>query len=100
VLRRAYFRRDGTLIGELFNVQTPAEIDGRSIRYVDLEVDVMQLPGGRVAVVDEADLVATVRAGGIRPEIAEQARAVAHRLAAILRDGGDWREADAEQRRA
>src|SRR4051812_34206088 len=26
LLRRAYYRRDGTLIGELFNVQTPAEI--------------------------------------------------------------------------
>lgn len=98
VLRRAYFRRDGTLIGELFNVQTPAEVDDRGVRYVDLEVDVVRLPGGHVAVVDEDDLEAAVRIGGIRPETAEQARAVAHRLAQILREDGDWRMADAEQR--
>ena len=100
VLRRAYFRRDGTLIGELFNVQTPAEIDDRGVHYVDLEVDVVRLPGGYVAVVDEDDLEATVKIGGIRPETAEQARTVAYRLAEILRAGGDWRTADAEQRAA
>jgi hypothetical protein len=94
VLRRAYFRRDGTLIGELFNIQTPAEIGDGSVRYVDLEVDVVRLPNGQVAVVDEDDLEAAVRIGGIRPEIATQARTVAHRLAATLREGGDWRTAD------
>src|SRR3712207_4801370 len=40
VLRRAYFRADGTLIGELFNVQTPAEIGLGVVSYTDLEVDV------------------------------------------------------------
>ena len=100
VLRRAYYRRDGTLIGELFNVQTPAEIDDRGVRYVDLEVDVVRLPGGYVAVVDEDDLEATVKIGGIRPETAERARTIAHRLAEILRASGDWRAADAEERAA
>lgn len=98
VLRRAYFRHDGTLIGELFNIQTPTEIDERGVRYVDLEVDVVRLPGGHVAVVDEADLEAAVRIGGIPAETAERARAVAHRLAQILREEGDWRTADADQR--
>jgi len=98
VLRRAYFRRDGTLIGELFNVQTPAEIDDRGVHYIDLEVDVVRLPGGYVAVVDEDDLAATVRIGGIRPETAAQATAIAYRLAQILREDGDWRMADAEHR--
>jgi hypothetical protein len=100
VLRRAYYRRDGTLIGELFNVQTPAEIDHRGVRYVDLEVDVVRLPGGRVEVVDEADLEAAVRVGGIRPETAALARTVAHRLVQVLHEDGDWRTADAEQRGA
>jgi hypothetical protein len=98
VLRRAYYRRDGSLIGELYNVQTPAEIDDRGVRYIDLEVDVVRLPDGFVAVVDEDDLAAAVRIGGIRPEVADEARAVAHRLAQILRDGGDWRTANSEQR--
>jgi probable ribonuclease FAU-1 len=98
VLRRAYFRRDGTLIGELFNVQTPAEIDERGVHYIDLEVDVVRLPGGHVEVVDEADLDAAVRVGGIRPETAAQARAIAYRLAQILREDGDWRAADTAAR--
>ena len=91
ILRRAYFRRDGSLIGELFNIQTPAEIDARGVRYVDLEVDVVRRPDGSVAIVDEDDLDAAVRAGGLRPELAERAREVARRLAAVLRAGGDWR---------
>jgi hypothetical protein len=95
VLRRAYYRRDGTLIGELYNVQTPTEIGPGVVRYVDLEVDVVRIPDGRVDVVDEADLEAAVRAGGIAPDLAERARMIAHRLADILRAGGDWREADA-----
>jgi Protein of unknown function (DUF402) len=98
VLRRAYFRRDGTLIGELFNIQTPATIDDRGVRYVDLEIDVVRLPVGHVALVDEADLDKAVRIGGIRPETAAQARAVARRLAQILRANGDWRNTDVDQR--
>lgn len=96
VLRRAYYRRDGTLVGELFNVQTPAEIDGRGVRYVDLEVDVVRWPDGRVSMVDEQDLEAAVRVGGITPETAVQARMVADRLVAILRAGGDWHDADTD----
>lgn len=95
VLRRAYFRQDGTLIGELFNIQTPAEIEDGMVRYVDLEVDVVRMPDGRVSVVDEDDLVAAVRAGGIDPDTAEAARRLAHRLADILAAGEDWRTADA-----
>jgi hypothetical protein len=95
VLRRAYYRQDGTLVGELFNVQTPAEIEGNVVRYIDLEVDVARFPDGRVLVVDEDDLAAAVRVGGVTPELAEQALVLAYRLAEILTAGGDWRTADA-----
>lgn len=94
LLRRAYYRQDGTLVGELFNVQTPAEIEGNVVRYVDLEVDVVRFPDGRVVVVDEEDLAAAVRIGGVSPKLAEQALALAYRLAEVLRAGGDWRSAD------
>ena len=96
VLRRAYFRQDGTLIGELFNIQTPAEVADGLVRYVDLEVDVVRMPDGKVTVVDEDDLAAAVRIGGMDADTAEAARALAYRLADILRAGGDWRTADAE----
>ncbi len=95
VLRRSYHRVDGSPIGELYNIQTPAEVEPGVVRYVDLEVDVVRMPDGRVTIVDEDDLDAAVRVRGITPDLAEKARAVAHRLADILRAGGDWREADA-----
>ena len=66
------------------------------VRYVDLEVDVVRLPDGYVAVVDEDDLAAAVRVGGIDRQTADAALALAHRLAAILRETGDWRTADVE----
>jgi hypothetical protein len=96
VLRRAYYRRNGTLVGELFNIQTPAEITDGMVRYVDLEVDVVRMPDGRVTVVDEDDLAAAVRVGGIDAETAEAARQLAYRLADVLRAGSDWRTADVE----
>lgn len=96
VLRRAYYRRDGTLIGELFNIQTPAQMSDGTVRYIDLEVDVVRMPDGRVAVVDEDDLEAAVRVGGIQRADADAALALAHRLASILRAGGDWRTAETE----
>src|SRR4051812_19108968 len=84
VLRRAYYRQDGTLVGELFNIQTPAEIADGMVRYIDLEVDVVRLPDGQVKVVDEADLAAAVRVGGIDRETADAALALARRLATLL----------------
>jgi hypothetical protein len=95
VLRRAYFRQDGSLVGELFNIQTPAEIADGMVRYVDLEIDVVRMPDGQVSVVDEDDLAAAVRIGGIDADTAESARRLAYLLVDILRAGGDWRAADA-----
>ena len=97
LLRRAYYRQDGTLVGELFNVQTPAEIEGNVVRYIDLEVDVVRFPDGRVVVVDEDDLAAAVRSGGVTPDLADQATALAHRLADVLRAGGDWRTVEGDR---
>jgi hypothetical protein len=94
VLRRAYYRQDGRLVGELFNIQTPAAIANGMVRYVDLEVDVLRMPDGTVTVVDLDDLEAAVRVGGIDRETADAALMLARRLAEILRAGGDWRAAD------
>jgi probable ribonuclease FAU-1 len=98
VLRRAYFRANGDLVGELFNVQTPVHFLPGVVRYTDLEVDVVRLPNGKVRVVDEEDLAVLVRAGGIEPRLADTALDLARRLADILQAGGDWRQADADLR--
>src|SRR5207248_8959960 len=95
VLRRTYWRADGRLIGELYNIQTPATFSPGVVRYTDLEVDVARFADGRVAVVDVEDLEVVVRAGAISRELADTALSIAHHLADILRAGGDWREADA-----
>jgi hypothetical protein len=100
ILRRAYYRRDGEPVGELFNIQQPAVIDRRGVRYVDLEVDVVRMPGGKVTVVDEDDLAAAVRLGGISQSLAVAARTLAYRLADILRAGGDWRTAETDVQQA
>lgn len=91
VLRRTYFRADGQTVGELFNIQTPAQLSPGRVRYTDLEVDVARFADGRVQVVDEEDLATVVRAGAIAPELAERALDIARRLADVVRAGGDWR---------
>ena len=94
VLRRAYHRADDSLIGELFNIQTPARFGLGEVSYTDLEIDVVRFPDGRVQVVDEQDLESAVRGGHIPPAIAQQARTLAYRLADVLREGGDWRSVE------
>jgi len=98
VLRRVYFRADGSTIGELYNVQTPVEFRPGLVRYTDLEVDVVRRADGQVEVVDQDDLAHAVRIGGISPSLAEVALNIADRLAELLRSGGDWRDADAPYR--
>ncbi|HEY0583233.1 MAG TPA: DUF402 domain-containing protein [Chloroflexota bacterium] len=98
VLRRVYFRRDGSVIGELYNVQTPVEFRPGEVRYTDLEIDVVRRRDASVEVVDEDDLARAVEIGGISPALAETARVIAYRLAELLRSGGDWRQADAAYR--
>jgi hypothetical protein len=94
VLRRTYARANDAPVGELFNIQTPAELVDHEVRYLDLEVDVVRWPDGRVKVVDLDDLADAQQAGLISPELADTARAIAAELAGVLRQGGDWRTAD------
>jgi probable ribonuclease FAU-1 len=94
VLRRTYSRATDDPVGELFNIQTPVQLVGREARYLDLEVDVVRWPDGRVKIVDLDDLADAQQAGLISPELADTARAIAAELAEVLRQGGDWRRAD------
>jgi len=53
---RRYFRADGTHLGEVYNLATEAELYPGRIRYLDLELDVLHMPGEEPRVVDQADL--------------------------------------------
>lgn len=92
VLRRTYYRSNGALIGELYNIQTPVELRPGEAHYVDLEVDVVRRPDGSVSIVDLEELQELERSGRYPPEITAGARAIATRLAEVLRAAGSWRE--------
>ena len=82
--RRRYFRADGALIGEIYNIHTPPELYPDGVRYLDLEVDVVRRPDGGVALVDEEELRRKVE-GGLIPEALalralEEARSLAEGL--------------------
>jgi protein associated with RNAse G/E len=54
--RHSYFRRDGRFIGYYYNINTPVEFYPDKIRYVDLEIDVVRWPDGKIEIIDEEDL--------------------------------------------
>jgi len=83
--RRVYLRRDGSLIGEIYNVNTPPELYQGTVRYLDLEVDVVRFPDGRVEVQDEDVLRAKQERGLLPSALAERATSCAQELAAALR---------------
>jgi protein associated with RNAse G/E len=85
--RHTYFREDGTLIGRYVNINTPVEFYPDRIRYVDLEIDVVQMPDGRVIVMDEDDLERQFQAGYLSKELKERAKKEASQRLEMLREG-------------
>lgn len=79
-LRRRYYREDGELKGEIYNINTPAEFYPDLIYYVDLELDVVRWPDGRTRIVDEEVLADKRERGFISPLLADRARDEATRL--------------------
>lgn len=72
-----YRDTDGEHKGTYVNICTPVELFPDAVRYVDLEVDVVHYPGGRVERVDDDELEAAVEASHVSDELAEKARQVA-----------------------
>jgi hypothetical protein len=75
-----YHHRDGTPVGRYFNINTPVEFYPDRIRYVDLEIDVVQWTDGRTETIDLADLEAALKAGHIGEELAAKAERVSREL--------------------
>lgn len=84
--KHTYFRKNGTLIGRYLNINTPVEFYPDRIRYVDLEIDVVQMPDGRVIVMDEEDLEKQFNAGYLSRELLETAKKAAFQRVETLRD--------------
>ncbi|MFB6170186.1 MAG: DUF402 domain-containing protein [Haloarculaceae archaeon] len=79
-----YRGADGERRGTYVNVCTPVELFPETVRYVDLEVDVVKHADGTVERVDDDDLDAAVDAGHVSADLASKAREVAGRLADAL----------------
>lgn len=80
--KTSYYSASGELKGEYYNINTPLEIYPDRIRYVDLEIDVVRLPGSESRVIDEEKLEEAVGRGQITEKLAAQAREVARELTA------------------
>ncbi|WP_224332940.1 DUF402 domain-containing protein [Haloprofundus halobius] len=79
-----YRGADGERKGTYVNICTPVECFPDEIRYVDLHVDVVKHPDGRVERVDDDELDAAVDAGHVSEQLAEKTRQVASSLERAL----------------
>jgi predicted RNA-binding protein associated with RNAse of E/G family len=72
-----YYSGDGALRGTYYNVNTPVEVYPSSIRYIDLEVDVVVWTDGRAEIVDLEDLEAAASRETVTGFLADKALWVA-----------------------
>jgi hypothetical protein len=83
--RHTYLRKNGELIGWYYNVNTPVEFYPEEIRYVDLEIDVVARPDGKVEVRDEEIMEDRFKMGFLSDRLREAAvRAAQHLLSQPL----------------
>jgi len=82
--RHTYFRAQGEIIGSYYNINTPVEFYPDRIRYLDLEIDVVQFPNRRVEILDETELRRRFEQGYISGALREKAIGEASRLCARL----------------
>lgn len=77
-----YYSHDGVLKGIYVNVNTPIEIYSDRVRYVDLEIDVVQRPNEPAQITDEPELERIAQY--VSSQLIAQARAVAVEYAQLL----------------
>ena len=68
-----------------FNVATPSAYDGETVRYIDLDLDVLVFPDGKTKVVDEDEFLEHSARMGYPPDVIEQARRAVDALVALAR---------------
>ncbi len=78
-----YFRYDGQLIGKYYNINTLVEFYPDKIRYVDLEIDVVKWPDGKVEIIDEEILNRQFESGYLSEALKQKAKKTAHELKSI-----------------
>ena len=69
------------------NVATPTQFDGETIRYVDLDLDVIVPFEGEPRVVDEEEFLENSARMGYPPDVVKQARRAVDELITLARKG-------------
>ncbi len=82
--RHSYYRSDGSLIGQYYNINTQVEVYPDRIRYVDLEVDVVKWPDGNSEIVEKELLERQLEKGSLTQDLGEKATSVAGDVKAKL----------------
>lgn len=78
-------RPEGGLHGWYCNVTTPAQYDGQTVRYVDLDLDLDVPAEGEPKVLDEDEFLENSRRMGYPPDVIDQARRALEELLALAR---------------
>jgi hypothetical protein len=81
-VKHSYYTKEGKLIGEYFNINTPVELYPYGARYLDLEVDVIRRAGEKPSIIDREKLSLLTRQGQIGSTLEMKAMEIAESLAA------------------
>ena len=82
-----YYRADGTPIGEYYNLNTPVELYRSTVRYIDLEVDVIRRKDGVVTIEDVEKLREALNEGMISREVYENTLKLSEEIRDLLLKG-------------
>jgi protein associated with RNAse G/E len=82
-----YFRRDGQLIGTYYNINTLVEFYPDRLRYVDLEIDVVCWPDGKIQIIDKEGLNRHWQVGYLSKALKEKAESTANEVKAAAKRG-------------
>ena len=75
-----YYSAHNEIKGKYFNVNTPIEIRQGSIRYIDLEIDVIENLAGERKIIDVDQLERAFELNVISQEIHDKAKTIAENI--------------------
>ncbi|MGV9001806.1 MAG: DUF402 domain-containing protein [Candidatus Saccharimonadaceae bacterium] len=81
---------DRKLVAVYCDVSRPVQAIGDGFSFIDLYLDVFQLPGQEPTILDKDELKAAVEATYITPDEAEEARRIADELVASLKNDPEF----------
>ncbi len=83
--RQTYYRGNGKVLGEYWNINTPIEFYPDKIRYLDLEIDLVRSIGMNIQTVDRDELEKRIKSGVISKKLERKTKSAAEELSEKLR---------------